>query len=101
MVHGTEDTDVPYACSSDMARELTNKGVKHELVTVPGGEHGLRGVDAKVVRRRISRPPSSYGSRCHAPVAAGPNLVGRLTPLGSGVVSPPWSQMNFDFRTFV
>ncbi|MEQ2005815.1 MAG: alpha/beta hydrolase [Limisphaerales bacterium] len=55
MVHGTEDTDVPYACSSDMARELTRMGVKHELITVPGGEHGLRGADAKVVAQAHER----------------------------------------------
>ncbi len=49
MVHGTEDTDVPYACSTAMARELGRNGVKHELITVPGGEHGLRGADPKLV----------------------------------------------------
>ena len=26
-----------------MARELTRMGVKRALITVPGGEHGLRG----------------------------------------------------------
>lgn len=55
MVHGTEDTDVPYACSSDMSRELTRHGVKHELITVPGGEHGLRGADAKLVTQAHER----------------------------------------------
>lgn len=49
MVHGTEDTDVPYACSADMARELARHGVAHELITVPGGEHGLRGADPKAI----------------------------------------------------
>ena len=49
MIHGTEDTDVPYFCSTDMARELTKHGVKHELLTVQGAEHGLRDGDPKRV----------------------------------------------------
>ena len=49
MIHGTEDTDVPYACSADMARELTKHGVKHELLTIAGAEHGLRDGDPKKV----------------------------------------------------
>ena len=49
MIHGTEDTDVPYFCSTDMARELTKHGVMHELLTVPGAEHGLRDGDPKKV----------------------------------------------------
>jgi dipeptidyl aminopeptidase/acylaminoacyl peptidase len=55
MVHGTEDTDVPYACSSDMARELARNGVKHELITVPDGEHGLRGADPQAVAKAHER----------------------------------------------
>lgn len=49
MVHGTKDTDVPYACSTDMVRELTKHGVPHELLTVEGAEHGLRDGDPKRV----------------------------------------------------
>lgn len=49
MVHGTADTDVPYACSVNMARELAKHGVKHELLTVEGAEHGLRDGDPKRV----------------------------------------------------
>jgi acetyl esterase/lipase len=49
MVHGTEDTDVPYFCSTDMAKELTKHGVKHELLTVEKAEHGLRDGDPKRV----------------------------------------------------
>ncbi len=55
MVHGTEDTDVPYACSADMARELARHGVKHELITVPGGEHGLRGADPQAIAQANER----------------------------------------------
>lgn len=49
MVHGTEDTDVPYACSVAMERELTKHKVVHELVTVAKAEHGLRDGDPKDV----------------------------------------------------
>ncbi len=47
MIHGTKDTDVPYACSVDMARELKRHGVPHELLAVDGAEHGLRDGDPK------------------------------------------------------
>lgn len=45
MVHGTEDTDVPYELSVDMAKEFVKHKVEHELVTVPGAGHGLSGGD--------------------------------------------------------
>lgn len=44
LLHGDQDTDVPYAKSVGMAAELRRVGVDHELVSVPGGEHGF---DAK------------------------------------------------------
>jgi acetyl esterase/lipase len=43
LIHGTEDTDVPYEQSVMMAEELRKHGVEHELFTIPGGEHGLIG----------------------------------------------------------
>lgn len=49
MIHGTADTDVPYACSADMDRELTKHGVPHELITIPNAEHGLRDGDPKLI----------------------------------------------------
>jgi len=42
LIHGTEDTDVPYEQSVMMARELRKHGVEHVLVTIPGAEHGLQ-----------------------------------------------------------
>lgn len=45
LIHGTEDTDVPYEQSVLMARELEQNGVPYELVTVDGVEHGLAGAD--------------------------------------------------------
>ena len=49
LVHGTEDTDVPYQLSADMAKELERVKVPHELVTVTGAGHGLAGGDKKLV----------------------------------------------------
>src|SRR5262249_12352228 len=49
LVHGTEDTDVPYELSAAMAKELARRKVPHELVTVPGAGHGLAGGDKKLV----------------------------------------------------
>jgi acetyl esterase/lipase len=49
LVHGTDDTDVPYSKSADMARELLRHNVPHELVTVPDAGHGLAGGNEKLV----------------------------------------------------
>jgi acetyl esterase/lipase len=49
LVHGTEDTDVPYDLSASMSKELEKHKVAHELVTVPGAGHGLSGGDKKLV----------------------------------------------------
>ena len=34
LIHGTDDTDVPYRQSKDMAAKLAEAGVEHELITV-------------------------------------------------------------------
>jgi acetyl esterase/lipase len=49
LIHGTEDTDVPYELSAAMDRELTRNKVSHELVTVRGAGHGLSGGDKKLI----------------------------------------------------
>ena len=41
LVHGTADTDVPYALSEMMAAKFAEVGVEHKFVTVPGGSHGI------------------------------------------------------------
>jgi acetyl esterase/lipase len=43
LIHGTADTDVPYAESKAMAARLAEVGVEHEFITVPGAGHGLAG----------------------------------------------------------
>lgn len=49
MIHGTEDTDVPYVLSTMMADEFKKHSVPHVMLTVPNGEHGLGGGDPKVI----------------------------------------------------
>jgi acetyl esterase/lipase len=55
MIHGTNDTDVPYEQSAAMAAELTRQGVPHELVTVDGAEHGLADGDPAEVAAAHAR----------------------------------------------
>lgn len=43
LLHGTEDTDVPYQQSVQMAEEFTRQDVEHRLITIEGGGHGFDG----------------------------------------------------------
>ncbi|HVE40870.1 MAG TPA: alpha/beta fold hydrolase, partial [Planctomycetota bacterium] len=49
LIHGTEDTDVPYDLSAAMAKEFEKQRVPHQFVTVPGAGHGLSGGDKKLI----------------------------------------------------
>lgn len=49
LIHGTEDTDVPYERSVEMGKELLRNRVGYELLTVKGAGHGLSGGDKKLV----------------------------------------------------
>jgi acetyl esterase/lipase len=49
LVHGTEDTDVPYDLSVAMAKEFARHKVPHELLTVRGSGHGLSGGNPRAV----------------------------------------------------
>jgi acetyl esterase/lipase len=55
LIHGTEDTDVPYSESKNMAEKLGAAGVKHEFITVPGAGHGLSGARPEETSRIASR----------------------------------------------
>jgi acetyl esterase/lipase len=50
MIHGTEDTDVPYEQSVMMATELKKAAVPHELISIQGGEHGLGGGNPAAIK---------------------------------------------------
>jgi dipeptidyl aminopeptidase/acylaminoacyl peptidase len=45
LIHGTDDTDVPYEQSMLMAEEFIKHGLEYEFISIPGGEHGLAGGD--------------------------------------------------------
>jgi acetyl esterase/lipase len=44
LVHGTADTDVAYSESKNMDAKLTEAGVEHVFITIPGGGHVMTGV---------------------------------------------------------
>jgi dipeptidyl aminopeptidase/acylaminoacyl peptidase len=48
-MHGEADTDVPFEQPQRMAAELARHGVKHRLIGIPGGEHGYRGGDQRLL----------------------------------------------------
>lgn len=54
LIHGTNDTDVPYEQSVMMAKELKKHNVKHELVTIPGAEHSLKDGDPEIIKAAIN-----------------------------------------------
>jgi len=55
LIHGTDDTDVPYEQSVMMADEFKKHGVDHELITIAGGEHGLAHADPKRIEAAYER----------------------------------------------
>jgi len=55
LIHGTEDTDVPYEQSVMMANQFKKSGVDHELITIAGAEHGLGGGDPKKIDEAYTR----------------------------------------------
>lgn len=67
LIHGQQDTDVPHEQSVMMADEFRRCAVKHRLISIPRGEHGLGGADPRLieeayvaavefVRRHLDRP---------------------------------------------
>jgi dipeptidyl aminopeptidase/acylaminoacyl peptidase len=55
LLHGDRDTDVPYEQSVLMATALARAGVEHDLVTIPGGEHGFDAADTAASRDALAR----------------------------------------------
>ena len=51
LIHGDNDTDVPFEQSEMMAGEFRKHHVDHRLIRLEGGEHGLAGVDPKLINR--------------------------------------------------
>ena len=49
LIHGTDDTDVPYEESTTFAEQLKQRGIPHSLLSIEKGEHGLGGGDPRKV----------------------------------------------------
>lgn len=49
LIHGTDDTDVPYHQSVLMAEQFKKHEVAHRLLTIPDAGHGIRDGDPKLV----------------------------------------------------
>ena len=49
LIHGTDDTDVPYHQSVLMAEQFKKHEVAHRLLTIPYAGHGIRDGDPKLV----------------------------------------------------
>ena len=49
LIHGTNDTDVPCELLLMLIALITNLNVEHELITIPGAEHGLRDGDPSII----------------------------------------------------
>ncbi len=55
LIHGTDDTDVPYEQSVMMAEEFKKFGVDHVFITIAHGEHGLGGGDPRKIESAYER----------------------------------------------
>jgi acetyl esterase/lipase len=55
LLHGDQDADVPYQQSALMAEALARAGVEHELITIPGGDHGFDAGDHPLVPEALRR----------------------------------------------
>ena len=51
LIHGTNDTDVPYKQSELMVEQFKKHGVAFELEPLVGGEHGLGGANPEDINK--------------------------------------------------
>jgi acetyl esterase/lipase len=49
LIHGTDDTDVPFEESTMFAEQLKHQGIPHSLISIEKGEHGLSGGDPRKI----------------------------------------------------
>jgi len=50
LIHGTQDTDVPYEQSELMAKKFKEKGIPFSLISIEHGEHSFKGGDPQKIR---------------------------------------------------
>jgi acetyl esterase/lipase len=55
LIHGTEDTDVPFEQSVMMAEQFKKFRVEHELIAISGGEHGFGGGDPDKIEQAYQK----------------------------------------------
>ncbi len=55
LVHGTQDRTVPYHQALVLQAALQRAGIEHELVTIEGADHGLRGGDPQAIQDAMRR----------------------------------------------
>ena len=48
IIHGDADKIVPYLQSVELHKKLDEEGVKNQLITIPGGGHGLNGKNNEI-----------------------------------------------------
>ena len=48
IIHGDADNTVPYLQSVNLQKKLDEAGVKNQLITIPGGGHGLSGKNKEI-----------------------------------------------------
>jgi len=58
LLHGDNDTDVPYEQSVIMAEGLASAGVEHEFITIRGGGHGFDGSGSPEASAAFERVPA-------------------------------------------
>ncbi len=49
LIHGQNDSDVPVELPEMMAAEFKRHGVEHQLIVIPGGEHGYAGAERALI----------------------------------------------------
>lgn len=103
ILHGDADVVVPVAQARLLDRALGAVGVPHELVVVPGGDHGLRpdplastGPAVLTFLRRWLNPPAPETSQPSAvatpPASSGPPAGAPSKDKPAATVCPPPSQ---------
>lgn len=95
MVHGTDDVDVPYEKSVEMAAALKERGRPHRLITLEKGRHGGWGGDPNQLTQAIQDTMKFIGTHLQTDQAtsepgqaARPKRTRTYVPRPFQVVSP-------------
>ena len=68
LLHGDNDTDVPFEQSTLMAKELARQGVQHEFIAMPGRGHGFDGAMCGSGNCGDIRPRPDFSAQTARPV---------------------------------